>query len=145
MAIKIVLADDHQVYRQGLRELLEREPDMIVIGEAADGHEAIDQVRRLAPDIVVMDVMMPEMNGIEATREIVAAFPGVKVLGLSLHGDMQIVDAMREAGASGYMLKDQPVTELGRAIRAVAAGGIYFSPGLILPGSGPPADPGDES
>ena len=101
MAIKIVLADDHQVYRQGLRELLEREPDMTVVGEAADGQEANDLVRRLAPDIVVMDVMMPEMNGIEATRHIVTTFPGVRVLALSLHDDKQIVDAMRAGGHRG--------------------------------------------
>ena len=127
MAIKIVLADDHQAYREHLRNKLDQEPDMTVVGEAADGQEAIDLMRRLAPDIVVMDVMMPEMNGIEATRQIAAAFPGVKVLGLSLHDDKQIVDAMRAAGAFGYLLKNQPFTELTGAIRAVAAGGSYFS------------------
>jgi len=103
---------------------------MTVAGEAVDGREAIDLVRSLAPDVVVMDVMMPEMNGIEATRQIVTAFPGIKVLGLSLHDDKQIVDAMRAAGASAYVLKDHPFTELTRAIRAVVAGGSYFSPGL---------------
>ncbi len=143
--MKIVLADDHEAYRQNLRAALEREPDMSVVGEAADGREAIDLVRRLAPDVVVMDVMMPGINGIEAAREIVTAFPGVKVLALSLHNDRQIVDAMRAAGASGYVLKDNPFTELTRAIRTVAAGGSYFSPGLGLTGTGLPADPGDES
>lgn len=123
--MKIVLADDHEAYRQNLRAALEREPDMTVVGEAADGREALDLVRRLAPDIVVMDVMMPGMNGIEATRQIVAAFPGVKVLALSLHDDGQIVEAMRAAGAAGYALKEDARSELFGALRTVAAGGTY--------------------
>lgn len=141
MVIKIILADDHQLYREHLRNKLDQEPDMTVIGEAADGQEAIEVVRRLTPDIVVMDVMMPGTNGVEATRQIASDFPDVKVLGLSLHDDKQIVDAMRAAGASAYVLKDSPFAELTRAIRTVAEGGSYFSPGLGLLGSGPPADP----
>ena len=128
MAIKIILAENHQVFREYLRNKLDQEPDMTVVGEAADGHEAIDLARRFAPDIVVMDVMMPEMNGIEATRQIAATFPDIKLLGLSLHDDRQIVDAMLAAGASDYVLKDHPFTKLTRAIRAiraVAAGGSY--------------------
>lgn len=143
MAIKIVLADDHQAYREHLRHKLDQEPDMTVVGEAADGQQANNLVRGHAPDIVVMDVMMPIMNGIEATRQIAAAYPDVKLLCLSLHDDKQIVDAMRAAGASGYVLKDNSLTELVGAVRVVAAGGSYFSPGLGLPASsGPPADPG---
>ena len=123
--MKIVLADDHEAYRRHLRAALEREPDMTVVGEAADGREAVDLVRRLAPDIVVMDVMMPEMNGIEATRQIAAAFPTVKVLALSLHDDEQFVDAMRVAGAAGYALKEDVPSALAAALRRVAVGGTY--------------------
>ena len=120
--MKIVLADDHEAYRRQLRAALEREPDMTVVGEAADGREAVDLARRLAPDIVVMDVMMPGMNGIEATRQIAAAVPAVKVLALSLHDDRQFVEAMRAAGASGYALKENAPSALAEALRKVAAG-----------------------
>jgi len=127
--MKIVLADDHEAYRRHLRVALEREPDMTVVGEAADGREAIDLARRLAPDIVVMDVMMPEMNGIEATRQIAAAFPAVKVLALSLHDDAQFVEAMRAAGAAGYALKEDTPSALAETLRRVAAGGAWLGPG----------------
>ena len=98
---------------------------MTVVGEAADGREAIDLARRLGPDVVVMDVMMPVMNGIEATRQIAAAFPAVKVLALSLHDDGQFVEAMRAAGAAGYFLKEDAPNALAEALRTVAAGGTY--------------------
>ena len=128
--MRIVLADDHEAYRHHLRAALEREPDITVVGEAADGREAIDLARRLAPDIVIIDVMMPGINGIEATRQIVAAYPSVKVLALSLHDDKQFVEVMRAAGASGYALKDEGADALVRALRTVAAGGTYARPNI---------------
>ena len=141
MPITIVLADDHRAYREHLRNRLNQEPDMTVVAQAEDGQAAVQTVQDLArqsqaPDLVIMDVTMVPMNGMEATRQILSSHPSVKVLALSIHDNRQFVEAMVQAGASGYMLKDDPYADLTRAIRAVSAGQTYFSQGRILPDSG---------
>lgn len=123
---RILLADDHQIVRQGLRYLLEAAPGMVVVGEAEDGRKAVQLVRELVPDVVIMDVTMPGLNGIDATREIVAANPGVKVVGLSMHSDRRFVAGMLSAGACGYVRKDCAFEEMARAVRAVAANETYL-------------------
>jgi len=142
MAITIVLTDDSRAYREHLRNKLDQEPDMTVVAQADDGQAAVQTVQDLAgknqaPDLVIMDVTMVPMNGVEATRQILSSHPSVKILALSIHENKQFVEAMVQAGASGYVLKDDTFSDLTRAIRAVAAGQTYFSPGLnLLPGSG---------
>ena len=128
MPISILLADDHHIVRQGLRLLIEEQDGMQVIGEAEDGIQAVKLARELKPDVVIMDIKMPMLNGIEATRQIVQDVPGVKVVALTMHSERQFVSKMREMGASGYLLKDCAFEELAQAIRDVAAGGEYFSP-----------------
>jgi DNA-binding NarL/FixJ family response regulator len=135
MSIRILLADDHGIVREGLRFLLQKEPDIEVVGEAEDGLKAIELVRRLLPDIIVMDITMPNLNGIEAARRIVHDFPKVKVLALSMHSDRMFVVSMLKAGASGYLLKECLSDELVKAVRAVAAGEWYVSrkiAGLVM-------------
>jgi DNA-binding NarL/FixJ family response regulator len=135
MSIKILLADDHAIVRQGLHSLLEKEPDIEVVGEAEDGRKAMQLVRELVPDIVVMDVTMPSLNGIDATHEIVSKFPKVKVIALSIHSHKQFIAGMLKAGASGYVLKECLFDEFVRAIRTVAGGGTYLSPritGIVI-------------
>lgn len=129
-SIRVLLADDHNVLREGLRSLLEREPDIQVVGEAADGRTAVRLFEELAPDVVVMDIGMPELNGIEATRHITSDRFGAKVICLSVYEDAAMVHAMLEAGASGYLLKTSAGEELVRGIRTVASGAIYLSPGI---------------
>jgi len=128
MSIRILLADDHTIIRQGLRSLLEDEPEMEVVGEAEDGREALRLVQELVPDIIVMDVTMPNLNGIDATRRIISRFPHVKVIALSIHSNRRFVAEMLKAGASGYVLKGSLFDELVQAIRAVAGGASYLSP-----------------
>lgn len=123
--IRILLADDHAILRRGLRALLEREPGMLVLGEAADGRETVEAVQRLTPDVVVLDIAMPNLNGIEATRQIASK---TAVIILSMHSDESYVLRALRAGARGYLIKDTVETELIRAIQAVAAGKAYFSP-----------------
>ena len=130
MQMKILLADDHEIIRNGLRSLIEKEHGLEVIGEAENGRMAIHLARELKPDVVVMDIGMPDLNGIEATRQITTEVPGVKVLALSMHTDRRFVTGMLKAGASGYMLKDGAVEELIHAIRLVASNRIYISPGI---------------
>jgi DNA-binding NarL/FixJ family response regulator len=130
MRIRIVLADDHRIMREGLRSLVADLPDMEVIGEAADGRTAVELARTLAPDVIIMDIGMPDLNGIEATRQIVAQVPTVKVIALSMHSDSRFVSGMLKAGASGYLLKDCAFEELARAIQTVAANRVYLSPGI---------------
>lgn len=128
MSIKIILADDHRVMREGLRALLENEQDLQVIAEAGDGRTTIKLVHKLSPDLVVMDNIMPDLNGIEATRQIIAKNPRVKIIALSMHSNRRFVIEMLKAGASGYMLKDCAFEELINAIRFVLKGELYISP-----------------
>jgi len=131
MTIKILIADDHQIIREGIRSMLERENDMEVLGEAEDGRAAARMARELGPDIIVMDVCMPEMNGIVATGVILSEFPKIKVLALSALDDRRFVYNMLRAGASGYLIKDCSFKELVRAIRLVIANRTYLSPGIM--------------
>jgi DNA-binding NarL/FixJ family response regulator len=127
MTIRILLADDHKIMRQGLRSLVEKKHDMEVVAEAADGRTTIHLTRRLKPDVVIMDVTMPDMNGIEAAHRIVRESSGVKVVALSIHSDRRLVAGMLRAGASAYLLKDCAFEELEVAIRSVAANRCYLS------------------
>lgn len=127
MSIKVILADDHKIMRDGLRSLLEKEPDIEVVAEAEDGRTAVQQVQELSPDLVIMDVSMHDLNGIEATRQIIAKYPDVKVLALSMHSDKTYVAGILSAGASGYLLKDSAFDELAEAIRVVISGQFYLS------------------
>ncbi len=128
--IRILLADDHAVVRQGTRQLLEREADLEVVAEAGDGIEAVQLARAQAPDVVVMDIAMPRLNGIEATRQIKAIHPRISILALSAYDDDQYIFALLEAGAAGYLLKNVSADELIRAIRAVAAGEAVLHPAI---------------
>jgi DNA-binding NarL/FixJ family response regulator len=128
MGIRILLADDHKIMREGLRSLLEKEDDMEVIAEAEDGRRAIELAGKHEPDVVVMDVAMPEQSGVEATRRILEESSNVSVIALSMHADRPYVARMLEAGASGYLLKDCAFEELVTAIRTVVAHGTYLSP-----------------
>jgi len=130
MTLRVLLADDHQIVREGLRALIERLPGVEVVGEARDGREAVEAAARTDPDVVVMDLAMPSMNGLEATRRIVAARSGVRVLCLSMRADRDAVLAALDAGASGFLPKECAPDELERALRAVAEGGTYLSPAL---------------
>jgi DNA-binding NarL/FixJ family response regulator len=128
--IRIVLADDHSVVRQGFRRILEAQTDMEIVGEASNGREALETATKLSPDVVVMDVAMPELNGIEATRRMGEAAPRTRVLALSMHKDSVYVREILRAGARGYLLKDAVDEDLIAAVRAVARGEGYLSPGV---------------
>jgi len=128
--IRILIADDHAILRQGIRALLEREPDIQVIGEAEDGHSAVKLCCELQPDVVLMDIAMPLLNGLEATRQIRRNSPRVKVLILSMHESEQYIRQSLAAGAMGYILKDADVSELLAAIRAVYHGEAVLSPAI---------------
>ncbi len=127
MSLKVLIADDHRIIREGLRAMLEKEPDIKVVGDAADGRVAQLLARDLNPDVVIMDVNMPELNGIEATRQIAAELRGVKIIALSMHEDRRFVLNMLKAGASGYMLKDDAFRNLAKAVRMVVANKTYLS------------------
>ena len=126
MSIRILLADDHTIVLQGLSRFLAEQEDMEVVGQAKDGYTTVELARELSPDIVVMDISMPGLNGIDATRLICSENPDVKVIGLSMHSARRYVQEMYRAGARGYLLKDCDFEELLNAIRAVAGGGTYF-------------------
>ncbi|MDJ0656163.1 MAG: response regulator transcription factor [Xanthomonadales bacterium] len=128
MKTRILLTDDHEIMRKGLRSLLERESDFEVIGEASNGRDAIRLARELEPDIMVMDVGMPDVNGMEATSRIMAKMPDMRIVALSMHSDKRFVTGMLTAGAYGYVLKSEAVEELVGAIRAVQTGRVYTSP-----------------
>jgi DNA-binding NarL/FixJ family response regulator len=130
MIIKIMLIDDHKIILDGLRALLEKQPDMNVVNEARDGRTAVRLARKLKPDIAIMDVAIPDLNGIEATRKIIQENPAIKVIALSMHSDRRFVVEMFKAGASGYLLKDCAFEEMISAINAVIAGQFYISPSI---------------
>jgi DNA-binding NarL/FixJ family response regulator len=130
MSCRIVVADDHQIMRQCLRALLEKEPDMQVVGEARDGRQALHLVRELLPDVAIIDVKMPNLNGIEAVRHIHSELPHVKVIALSMHADLHSIKNMLKAGACIYLLKDCASEELAQAIRLAMSNRIFLDPGL---------------
>ncbi len=130
MKTRILLADDHGVVRKGLRFLLESEPDLEVIGEASDGVQAVDMAERLTPNVIVMDIGMPRLNGIDATTQIVRAHPQVAVVILSVHSDETYLVRTLSAGAKGYLLKDSAEEDLVHAIRSVSQGKPFFSPAI---------------
>ncbi len=127
MSIKVLLVDDHQIIRQGLRVMLEKEHDITIVGEAENGRMAEQLARELAPDVIIMDVAMPDLNGIEATRQITATLSGVKIIALSMHDDRRFVLNMLKAGAAGYILKDDAFKSLAKAIRTVMLHKSYLS------------------
>src|SRR4030042_1581527 len=128
--IKVILAEDHDLVREGTRSLLEREPDMEVVGEASDGEEAVELVSRLHPHVVLMDIAMPKVNGIEATRRIKQIYPATATLILTAYDNDQYIMALLEAGAAGYLLKNVKGSELVNAIRAVYAGEAVLHPAI---------------
>ncbi|MDH3358455.1 MAG: response regulator transcription factor [Desulfobacterales bacterium] len=132
MSVKILLADDHQIIREGLRSLIEKQPGMEVVAQVENGRTAIKLTRKIKPDVIVMDINMPDMNGIDATRQIVAEFPGIKIIAFSMHSDHQFVAGALKAGVSGYLLKDSAFEELARAIRTVVANQTYLSPKIAV-------------
>ena len=134
MSATILIVDDHALYREGIRGLLQRK-GFSVVGEAGDGREALEKVRELSPDVVVMDITMPNLDGIKATRGIMAAAPNTKVIALSMHGGKRFVEDMLQAGAAGYILKDAAPEQLVNGVRAVLKGETYMSPavtGLVV-------------
>lgn len=128
--IRVLLADDHRILRQGVRMLIDSQKDMEVVGEAKTGREATEEARRLKPDVVVMDVSMPELNGIEGTRQICDEMKHTRVLALSMHKDAVYVREILRAGARGYLLKDSEDDDLVRAIRCVHRGEAFLSPAI---------------
>ena len=128
MTVKIILADDHRILREGLRALLEKQAGIEVIAEAEDGKTTVELAHELKPDVVIIDISMPDLNGIDATRQIVNASPHVKVIALSMHSDKKFVREMLSAGASGYLLKDSAFEELDTALATVVSNQTYLSP-----------------
>ena len=131
MNIRILLADDHAILREGLRSLLERHKGYEVVAEASDGRTTIKLALKHRPDVIIMDISMPDMNGVEATRQIMADVPGIKVIALSVHADKRYVASMLGAGAVGYLRKDCVSEELTRAIESVMRGQVYISPKIV--------------
>ena len=128
--LHIFLADDHEVLREGLKRLIDEQPDMEVVGEASNGRSTCQQVKNLRPEVVVMDVSMPDMNGVQATKRIRQECPDVKVMALTAHEDPSYLRQLLQAGASGYVLKRSASKELIHAIRVVAAGQVYLDPSV---------------
>jgi len=130
MSIKIILADDHAVLRHGLSKSFQNEQDFEVIAQAKDGRTTVELARELKPDVIIMDIGMPDLNGIEATRQIVSESPNVKIVALSMHSGKNFIIEMFKAGASGYLLKDCEFDELADAVRIVHSGKTYVSPSI---------------
>ncbi|KAA3658720.1 MAG: DNA-binding response regulator [Chloroflexi bacterium] len=128
--MKILIADDHALFRAGLRILIEAQPDMIVVGEAANGRELLDQTSQLTPDVILLDIIMPGFNGIEAIRRLQASAPTTRVVALSMHASEEYVVSALQAGALSYLLKDAPPDELIKAIHSAYQGEQYLSPPL---------------
>ena len=128
MPIKVIIVDDHEIMREGLCSLIQKEPDMEVVGTAGNGRQAVKRVHELKPDITIMDISMSDMNGIEATRQIISESNSAKIIGLSIHSSSRFVGEMFKVGACGYLLKDCAFEELIQAIRAVVANNAYLSP-----------------
>jgi DNA-binding NarL/FixJ family response regulator len=128
--ITILIVEDHTIVREGFRRMLELEADLEVIGEAQDGRQAVEMAKKLHPDVILMDVAMPMLNGLEATRQIIKALPATKVLILSAHGDFAYVSDAMESGAAGFLLKQSSAHELYRAIRDAHQGKTFFSPSI---------------
>lgn len=128
MSIRVLIADDHAIVRHGLSRSIQQQEDMEVVGQAGDGHSAVELARELNPNIILMDVSMPNLNGIEATRAILRDSPGTRVIALSMHSAKRYVREMFRAGASGYLLKDCEFDELIQTIRLIAEGQTYISP-----------------
>lgn len=131
MSISVLLADDHALFLEGLKELIRKAPDVELVGQAQDGRQAVEQAEELRPDIVLMDMTMPGLNGIQATREIVAKHPEARVLILSMHSDREFIAESLRAGARGYVLKECDSGELYHAIRSVAQGQWYLTPSVL--------------
>jgi len=128
--IRVLLADDHQLMRSGVRLMLEREPNVSVVGEAGDGREAVALAKSLKPDVVVMDIGMPNLNGIEAAHQMTEESPGLAIVMLSMHSDESYVLRALKAGARGYLLKDSAEADLTKAVHVVAGGKSFFSPAV---------------
>ncbi|MBP1750516.1 MAG: two-component response regulator [Deltaproteobacteria bacterium] len=128
MKTKIIIADDHKIMREGLKALIEKQPDMEVAAEAQDGLAVTKLARKLIPQVIIMDIGMPEMNGIDATRQIISENKEIKIIALSMHSDRRFVLEMLKAGASGYLLKDSAFEELVNAVHTVMTGQSYLSP-----------------
>ncbi len=132
MTLKVLLADDHFIIRQGLKNILKHENWLEVVGEAEDGRQVLKMAKNLNPDIVIIDIGMPELNGIEATRQIRNTNPDTKILALSIHNSIQFIEEMLDAGASGYLLKDCAVEELIKAIKTITKDNIYIAESLRM-------------
>ena len=130
MTIRILIADDHKIVSDGLKAMLQAQPEMEIIAQAANGREAVKLAHKQKPDMVIMDVAMPDLNGLEAVRQILSANPRVKVIALSMHADRRYVTGMLSAGASGYILKHCAFEELVHAIHIVLANQVYLSPAI---------------
>lgn len=125
---KIIIADDHKIVRDGLSSLIEKQPEMELLGQAKDGRETLAMVRSKQPDVVIMDISMPILNGIDATRAILEEFPDIRIIILSMHSDKRFITGALKAGASGYLLKECAFKELRQALKAVTRGQTYLSP-----------------
>ncbi|MGB2824866.1 MAG: response regulator transcription factor [Phycisphaerae bacterium] len=133
MPIRVLVADDHELMREGLISMLAGEADFEVVGEAGNGRRAVELAGKLAPDVVVLDITMPDLNGVEAARIIHSRLPKAKIVALSMHQEHRLVMDMMKAGASGYLPKSSAFEELGRAIRCVSSGKMYLSPTVTAP------------
>jgi len=140
MGITILLADDHKIMREGLRALIEKHSQFEIIGQAEDGRRTVKLAQELTPDIIIMDIGMPDLNGIEATRRIKAIVPQTRIIALSMYYDKRFVSGMMEAGASGYLRKDCALDELVTAIQVVGNDGTYLSPRIARVGSKKPVN-----